>query len=199
MGDIDKPEVRSTVLKRHLAALDEELPGEAARRVREALPSGAAARIESAGRMDWLPAELLIGFIDAVHQELGADGAFRFWRRLALKSIELPIFKSFAQGAINLFRLSPGQALQLVPRVMQLVHRNIGTIAVEITGPNRVSMIHAGLPDTYLQSAGWRNSMTASYRATLEYLGQAGEVAIDEWAPAQRRASFAITWRERSR
>jgi hypothetical protein len=162
------PELRSSLVKEQLASID-ALGPEPARRVREAAARAIIA-IERSSRMEWLPIEALLDVLDATLTVLGPEAAEAHWHRSTLRSFEIPLVKPFVAGALSLFNPSPERVMPLLPKLLSLLYRDIGTTTVEVIEPGLVQVVHAELPSVMLGSRAWSASMAASYRATLDFL-----------------------------
>jgi hypothetical protein len=167
-GAMPNPELRSSLVKEQLASIDDLGPGPAGR-VRAAVPRAIAA-IERSTRMDWLPIGVLLDLLDATLAALGAEEAAVHWRVSTLRSFELPLVRPFVAGALSLFNPSPAQIFPLLPKLMSLLYRDIGSLRVEVVEPGLLRIIHGQLPQSMLASRAWSASMAASYLASLDFL-----------------------------
>jgi hypothetical protein len=189
---VPRPELRSSLAKEQLKAID-ELGSEQARKIREQIPRDSLAHIEASSRVDWLPLDVMVALIDTVWNVLGAEGAPRFWRRTTMRLFDTPLIKTVAQGVVSLFNPSPASALQVVPKLNKLLYRDTGEMLVETVSTSEVRIVYEGTPEMLLKSPGWRPSLTASYLATLDFL-KAPNPDVSS-VVEKDRVIFTLKWR----
>src|SRR5262249_40315765 len=148
-----RPEVRASLLKATLQAIDEL---DEARSVRAALPPEVLPQIEGTTRVDWLSIELHCQLSDAVFVVLGTERTRLFWRRNGGRTWTLPLMASAVRGLMQLFGVTPRHFLLRTPDAYAQTFRNAGTIRVEEHGSGEVRLLYDGLPVMFLASGGWR-------------------------------------------
>lgn len=186
-----QPEMRSTLLKEALRAVDEL--GEPAPAIRAVTGSDVVGAIERSSRVDWLPVDLMLHLLEATRLTIGLEQACGHWRRGTMRVFETPLVKPFAAGAISLFHPSPSTALPLLPKLNKLLYRNIGTVEVVPVDENTTRIVHDDVPQSMRATKAWAPSLGASYLATLDFLRVSDsrlDVAIEG-----ARVTFTLRWR----
>jgi hypothetical protein len=150
--------------------------------------------IESSTRVDWLPITVLLDLLDATLAVLGPAEAATHWRRSTLHSMEIPLVKPFVTGALSLFNPSPTTVMPLLPKLLSLLYRNIGGVAVEVLEPGALTIVHSDLPSVMLSSSAWSPSMSAAYEATLLFLRAAAPKVTCTVDATQARCTFHLRW-----
>jgi hypothetical protein len=186
------PEMRASLVKEQLAAIDDHAEGA---RVRAAVAPATLARIESATRVDWLPIETLLALLDATLATLGPEAAAAHWRRSTMRAFETPLVKPFTDGVVALFQPSPPRVFPLLPKLFQLIYRGIGRVLVENPAPDRLRVIHERVPAVMLASPAWSPSIAASYVASLDFLHVSAPAVDTEVDAAHQRVVFTLRWR----
>ncbi|HEX4457245.1 MAG TPA: hypothetical protein VIA18_04705 [Polyangia bacterium] len=190
-SEMSQPEMRSSLMKEALRAIDEL--GEPGPAIRAVAGSETIAVIERSSRVDWLPVELMLKVLEATRLTLGLDVAVAHWRRGTMRVFETPLVKPFASGAISLFHPSPSTALPLFPKLNKLLYRNTGTVAVVSVDDSTSQIVHDEVPLVMRACKAWAPSLGASYVATLDFL-RASQPKLDVLVEGMR-VTFTLHWK----
>ncbi len=185
------PEVRAA----HLKALASALPAlgaPAAARVRD----GAAAaleRIAAAGRLQWLPARLLVELCAAAELEVG-EIALERWGAAALDAtVRSPLARAFYEAALALERWNPAVVLSYLAQAWPLLYRGCGELILASTEPGCVRLVHAPVP-VILRRPATVLPLVGALGAVPTHCRRVGS-AVAEWNPDSARFVYTVRWR----
>lgn len=168
------------------------LPREARDAVRGALPDDLRTQLSSAGPLEWLPADLHMGILAAPARVLGPESYRRLWRRLMTDAYSLPLFRSFAQGAVGVFKNLPAQIFRVVPQGFSLIARRCGDFDVKVVGGQReVRLVWAGIPSVLLKDDSFVTAWAGTLESILDLTSTRGEVVVTEVRPTS--ASYLVS------
>lgn len=188
------PQLKANMVQlalRHVDALGPEV----AQPVRARLQPQTAARIESAARVEWLPAQLQVELNDALASVVDEAAYHAFWLEVGKASAQGSIFATVAQGAMRLFGASPVSIYKMMPRANALVTRGTGDHRVETFGRDRrLRVTTANIPPELLQTDTWVRSSRATMAVPLWVVDATGTVEVDDSEIADGTVHYDVAW-----
>jgi hypothetical protein len=173
----------------------QKLEREKWRRVLEEIGSECVARIESAGPLEWLPAE------DHVRVAVAPAGHMRpqefrdLWRQMTCDSFKRPVFRVMVEGALRIFNHTPGDLVRFAPRGWTLVSRGTGDITVAATEEAHAVMVTwAKIPPLFRAAPDFALAWQGSLDAITELAGHKGSVTMDASQLSQGAVRYTMRW-----
>jgi hypothetical protein len=189
---VQTPRILAGFVQGTLAGLEPDVRA----RVRARLAPEAAAALERSSRIAWLPIEVDVELTRAIYAELGAGRARELFRRNLSSALDAPILRSLAQGAVRLLGTSPARLFSWAPKAYAQIYRDAGEMGFETDGGCSARLELAALPPVVAASREYLDGLGASLAAGFDFLGRKGEVALERFDPAGRRARFHLEWEE---
>jgi hypothetical protein len=124
------PQVRANWLK-YTVRSAKNYPGPDGPRILDAIGGELRGEIRKAPPLAWLSVDTFIGVCKAVRDALGVEGARAFWRKSLHDSIDQPLIRPLAVGAMYLFGRSPEALYRRTPQAWALVMRRAGGMSTE--------------------------------------------------------------------
>ena len=185
-------EVRAIHLQTLVAALP-ALGRERASAIAGALPAARLRRIEEAGRLEWLPASLLVELCEAARAAVG-DEALERWGTAALQAVlRAPLARAFYEAALALHRRDPAVMLSYLVKAWPLLYSGCGDLVVAHAERMRVRLTLAPVPEP-LRNAATVLPLVGAFAAIPTLCGFEGAARAD-WGPASPRLVCHVTWR----
>ena len=155
------------------------LPPDARAAVRAALPADLRKRLAGAGPLEWLPADIHVRILGAPMDVLGPESFQRFWRRLMSEAYAMPIFRSFARGAVAVFDNLPAQIFRVVPQGFSLIARGCGHFDVTLEASRREALIvWASVPASVMRDGAFTIAWAGALESILDLASTRGDVSI---------------------
>jgi hypothetical protein len=164
----------------------------------DALPAETRRIIESAGRVEWLPAALHVRLAELVSEAFGPVHAHAYFRRGFALSLRGPVLGSLLRTAVRVVGLTPASLLRWAPHGWKASFRNCGELTGEVLEPGHGHLMYSGLPDLCIASDPWLDSAQGSAYGALDAMGASGVVRIDKSDRAKGRMVLDIEWSDRS-
>jgi hypothetical protein len=187
------PEMRAAQLQEDITALV-ELGSEAAARILADISPVTLRRIQDATRVDWLPVEVDLELVYAVHGVVGDEGLRRWGRAAVRRSLDTNLFRPLLETVVRLFGLSPRALFRAVPQAWRATFRGCGEVGV-VTEPWGVRLRLTGLPEA-LKDRIFLLSVSGSCEAVFDAARVTGEVRLVP-SPDAADATFEARWNER--
>jgi hypothetical protein len=169
-----EPQFRANYTKLTLKAL-RVLPERQRQSVLDRIGIDTVILIRGAGILDWLPAELHVRLLSALHATLGSSGACRFWRELMVMSLNRALLRPLIEGGLGLFGRAPRSLLRMAPQAHSLVTRGCGRIVTCDLDERTVRLSYVELPSV-LATGPYAEQGQGSCEAVLDYLELRGTV-----------------------
>jgi hypothetical protein len=192
------PEIRANWTRILLDHYERRLPAEARAAVDAALAPERRARLERAGPLEWLPADVHMTILPAPLAVLGREAYRSFWRRLMIESYDLPLFRSFVQGAVSVFGTLPAQIFRVVPRGFGLIARGCGEFRVQVAANQRVvALTWDGVPEPLRRDDAFAVAWAGTLESVLDLTSTHGRVTLTVKSPSV--VEYAVELRGRAR
>jgi hypothetical protein len=193
-----EPLVRSRHLQEWLRHVDRE---EEPYRTRffDVLPAETKRTIESAGRVEWLPAALHAELADHVAAAFGPVRAHDYFRRNFALSLRGPVLGPLLRTGVRVLGLTLSSLLRWAPHGWNASFRNCGKLTGEVVEPGHGRLVYSDLPAVFIASDPWLDSAQGSAYGGLDLLGVTGVVRLDKSARAAGRMVVDIEWSDARR
>jgi hypothetical protein len=182
------PEIRANWTRIVLDRYETRFPPVARQAVAEAVTEEQRARLSDAGPLGWLPADLHMRVLAAPFGVMKEDTYRLLWRRTMSENYELPLFRSFVQGAVAMFKHLPAQVFRVIPQGFGLIARACGEFSVDIRpGQREVEVSWAGIPNLLLRDESFIVAWAGTLESILDLTSTRGTVTID-----RRRTGYVL-------
>jgi len=194
----DRPAYRVSSVRAMLAELDRQFP-DAARRLRDEIPSEVFVSVRDALSLTWLDAVVHHQIADWIYRALGADDYRVLWRHAFLEMVRLPLFRPMTEGAIRLFGATPASLARWTARGYTLATRDLGTmtLVVDDAAERRLVIDVDGYPPALAASGSNVVATAGSFDGYLDLTGVTGEVTVTANEPERGFARYQIRWNQR--
>jgi hypothetical protein len=177
----------------------QSLPEEQRRRVLERVPAATVALIESTSGLDWVPLIESLTLTEAIHHTLG-DPHFRdFFSGLSERMLAYPLLKSFLEGAVRLFGLTPQAIFKWSTYAWQHAFRHMGRLTYQLRRESpeggRIEMELLELPLEPERVGVFAESLAGTFDMFLRHVSRQGEVRLLSHASDPHRITYEVTWR----
>jgi len=184
-----RPEIAAVHTCASLEVLDAVAP-DVGRRVREALPADVRVALDSATRLDYLPAEVDLAVTLAIHAEGGPELARQVAREVLRRSLTSNVLGGLFRSAAALFGLTPPGLFRWAPRGWSRICRNCGELRMQSSEGGVVQLALTGLPPA-LADRSYLDSIGGGLEAFLDLCHVRGAVAVE---PRPGGAMFMVSW-----
>jgi hypothetical protein len=186
------PEVRAVHLQTLLAALEAFGP-ERAGAIARALHPRSAARVESAARLEWLPAELLLELCEAARAAAG-DRELERWGGAAFDHVlRMPLMRGFYEAALVLGGRRPAPILTGFTHAWPLLYRGVGELVVTHRAPGLVRIVHADVP-AIVRNPATVLPLIGAIAAVPAHCGLPGGHGVAEWTAQSACFVYTVRW-----
>jgi hypothetical protein len=188
------PQVRANWLKYTVRSAKNYAPP-GGPRILEAIGDELRGEIRKVGPLAWVPAIYFIQICRAAREAVGVDGAHAFWRKSLCDSIDQPLIRPLAVGAMHLFGKSPAALLRRTPQAWALVMRRAGEMSTS-PGPDDDSIwMHVrGLPEE-CRSPALLNMWEGGFIGQSDFLKFEATVETNDRDLALGNADFLVRWK----
>lgn len=187
------PLVRARHLQEWLANVQrEEDPWRA--RFFAALPADVRATIDSAGRVQWLPAALHVQLSDVLAQAFGPARAHDYYRRAFAASLRGPVLGPLLRTGARVLGLTPATMLRWADHGWRSSFKNCGRLVGKVLGPRLGHLEYCDLPPVCTASDPWLDSAQGSGYGALDAMGVTGVVRIDKSDRGNGRMVLELEW-----
>jgi hypothetical protein len=189
-----EPAQRAAVLKLSLATVADH-PRRA--ELEAALQAGPAAglveRITDARPSEWLPIEINMAVMTALHQVLGDHEFVDFYLRQMHRAETDSVFGRFIAGATRLITRTPAARLGNLPRGMDLAQRDCGAMVVSDRRIDGAKVEIRGIPGP-LRNHIYAKSMEAPLHYAVSTTGATAKVECDAGRLGAGILRFEVRW-----
>ncbi|HEX8441575.1 hypothetical protein, partial [Archangium sp.] len=190
------PAIRGFMARMILEAA-RSLPADKQRRAFAAVPPELLSLIESTPRLGWVSLQENIKLSDALHQTLGDPGFRDFFAGVSDRMLAYPLLRSFFDGAIRLFGLTPQALLKWSTYAWQQAFRDCGKLVYhprrEAADRGHVQMVLEDFPSELLRTGTFPESLAGTFDLFLRQVSKKGRVDILSVAPSKGRVVYDIS------
>jgi hypothetical protein len=187
-----RSEVRAVHLQTLHAALEAFGP-ERARSISAALHPQSAARVRRAGRLEWIPAELLVELCE-VARAVAGDADLERWGGAAFEHVRrMPLMRGFYEAALVLGGRRPAPILTGFTHAWPLLYRGVGELIVTSREPGLVRIVHADVPPI-VRNPATVLPLVGALGAVPGHCGLEGGHAVAEWTTASPCFVYTVRW-----
>lgn len=186
------PMVRAGLCQQTLATLRTLEDVALSARALGSVDPGLVARVEAAGRTEWLPLDHDTALLEAIHREAGAAAHRAIWMAAMERNFQGALLGPVMKVASGMFGATPNGLLRFLPPAFQAVFKDAGRFDVVENEPGRGVAIHVDppvLPPSH--AAALAESIAATLDAGLRFGGVHGTTAI---GPHEGNVGFTLTW-----
>jgi|GEM_PF-2954353 len=187
------PLVRASHVKEDLEALA-KLGADAEAQVRARLPGTLLDQLAESARSDWIPIELNVKMVEAVHAVAGEAG-LRLWGRESLLLALASFFRPLVQTVIALFDPTPAAICRFAPRAWLATYRDAGTLHVLEVGEHELKMALIDLPEPFRRMP-FLMALAGTFEATYVFCAYTGKVEIVRLIDGTN-PGFVVSWTRR--
>jgi len=187
------PMLKGSVVKQALEAV-KRLPPEQASHIRRLTPPAVIEQIEKSLRVDWVDYSLHLELEQAVLAALGPRQFVEFRRRHNNQLSESPALRSVFSLVVGWLGVSPRRFFHLVPRAMQLLVRDAGTMEVVDEGPTRLRVVYKDVPSPIVANPCWRLGLVGSFQMVLDLTRRNGNIEVTEYDTTRGTVSVSVDW-----
>jgi hypothetical protein len=159
-----------------------------------ALPADVKHAIETAGRMDWLPASFHALFADLVASAFGPVRSHEYYRRAFARALRGPFWDPIVRTGMRLLGVTPASFLRWASRGWESSFKNCGSLHGEPLGPSRGRLLYEDLPPALAASEPWLDSSQGSVYGVFDLCEVTGVVRLDKSRCAQGRLQLELEW-----
>jgi len=185
--------LKGSVVKQTLEAVD-RLPPEQASHIRKLTPPEVIERIDRALRVDWVDYYLHLQLDQAVLAALGPKEFVEFRRRANNQLSESPALRGLLKVVVGWLGVSPRRFFHLVPRAMQMLVRDAGSMQVVDDGPTQIRIVYADVPSPMVANSCWRLGLVGSFEMVLDLTRRNGRVEVSEHDPSRGHVVVTVSW-----
>jgi hypothetical protein len=161
-----------------------------------ALPAETKRTIESAGRVDWLPAALHVALADLMAEAFGPVHAHAYYRRSFALSLRGPVLGPLLRTGVKVLGVTPASLLRWAPHGWRASFRECGQLKGELVAPGHGRLVYSELPEVCTASDPWLDSAQGSAYGALDAMGADGVVRLDKSERARGRMVLDLEWNE---
>lgn len=187
------PLVRASHVKEDLEALAKLGPAVEAQ-VRARVPGALLDQLAEAARSDWMPIDLNVKLVEAVHAVAGEAG-LRLWGRESFLISLTSFFRPLLQTITALFDPTPAAICRFAPRAWLATYRDAGTLHLLEVGEHQLKVAFVDFPEP-LRRMPFLMAFAGTFEATYVFCAYTGKVEIvpliDGTSPG-----FVVSWTRR--
>lgn len=172
----EDPAYRGTMLKVVTARVDDDAP--LCAEITKVVGKEAMARMRTATRLAWLPAEPFDLLKQTHYDRVGQDAYVEFWRRYMTSIAENPLFRSLLEGGKRIFGSSPAGVLKWMPKGWALSTRGCGTFETDFGDRHATLVLHGAPNSSRVRSTG--HTSRGTILGLFDLLSIDGEVEVDD-------------------
>jgi hypothetical protein len=158
------------------------------------LPADVKHAIETAGRMDWLPAGFHALFADLVAGAFGPVRSHDYYRRSFARALRGPFWDPVVRTGMRLLGLTPAAFLRWASRGWESSFKNCGGLHGEALGPLRGRLRYERLPPVLTASEPWLDSSQGSVYGVFDLCEVTGVVRLDKSRRAEGVLELELEW-----
>ena len=163
-------------------------------RILDAIGTELRGEIRKAPPLAWVPVAYFIDVCKAVREAVGLAGAHAFWRRSLCDSIDQPLIRPLAVGAMYLFGNSPRALYRRTPQAWALVMRRAGEMSTAPGPvPESIWLQVRGLPEE-CRSQALLNMWEGGFQGEAEFLKFQATVETNDERLMIGSAEFLVRW-----
>jgi len=187
------PLVRASHLKDDLEALAKLGAGVEAE-VRARVPGALLARVADSARSEWLPIELNVTVVEAVHAVAGEVG-LRLWGRESLLLGLTSFFRPLVQTATALFDPTPAAICRFAPRAWLATYRDAGSLRLLDVEAHELKVALVDFPEP-LRRTPFLLAFAGTFEATYVFCAYTGTVEVLPLVDGTN-PGFVVSWARR--
>ena len=186
------PKVQATYMKQFAARV--ELLGAPSEKVVAADPE-LFTKIDAAGRLSWLSAELNVRMIDALEKGLGPKRAHEFQADQITSQFSTPLWRGFVEGGIRTLGFDPAVLARWIPSALRLIFKDCGEWSVERLSDTSAALHARWLPTELTQGRRWLESIASGIHALFILCRTTGETHLIRFDPETGSARIELHWK----
>lgn len=187
------PTVRASHVKEDLEALAKLGAGVEAE-VRARLPRALLDQLAESARSDWIPIDLNVNVVEAVHAVAGEAG-LRLWGRESFLLSLTSFFRPLLQTITALFDPTPPAICRFAPRAWLATYRDAGAVQLLDIGEHQLQVALVDFPEP-LRRRPFLIAFAGTFEATYVFCAYSGEVKIVPLIDGAN-PGFEVSWRRR--